>query len=634
MDEPSDIGLLRRFVEEHSEAAFAALVQRDIDLVYSVALRQTRNPHAAEDVTQAVFVVLARKAASLLRLGTLTGWLYQAARLTSSNYLRTEARRARREQEACMQLLMNESTQTIEEAWEQSAPLLEDAMGKLSAKDRNAILLRYFQNKSLSEVGLALGIKEDAARMRVNRALEKLRRFFTSRGVKLSAGAIAGALATKSVQGAPAGLATSVATGAAQGTVLGASVTLLAKQTLHLLAWTRYRMLVGLSASATLILAIVTTVCLSRSNAGPQPAINTGANPLSRVAPFTGSASEGFDHLGISGAQQRISIFGKTATVSNRTAGGALKVERSSSLNGVLVTPRSGPFMLGQLGISEWVFKAPVTRFGAYFQNNSRFDDAIVDFYDVNNSLMGSMTASVPKSLRAWTWNGWQSELPISRVVVTGNDAGFLHGFIWFDDVQLTAAPPMPCTIICPANIEVCNDPGQCGAVVRFAEPMATNCAGLAIACVPPSGSFFPVGTNSVACMATDAAGHVANSCSFQIVVTDCEAPVIDSVDASPKALWPPDHRMQDVTVIVSAVDNCRLANSKIISVTSESTVEPDKGQTVPDWQITGDLTLRLRAERSGAGAGRVYNITVECTDVSGNASRAVVQVAVPHDQR
>src|SRR5690349_11661096 len=107
MDEPDDIELLRRFVEDQSESAFAALVLRQIDLVYSAALRQTRNPHSAEEVTQAVFVILARKAKNLLRLGTLTGWLYHAARLTAANYMRSESRRARRETEAYMQSQIN-----------------------------------------------------------------------------------------------------------------------------------------------------------------------------------------------------------------------------------------------------------------------------------------------------------------------------------------------------------------------------------------------------------------------------------------------------------------------------------------------------------------------------------------------
>jgi len=83
----------------------------------------------------------------------------------------------------------------------------------------------------------------------------------------------------------------------------------------------------------------------------------------------------------------------------------------------------------------------PCIKFGAWFGNNSRFDDATVDFYDPSDTLIGSVTATVPKSLRGWTWNGWQSDVPIHRLVVTGNDAGFLHGFIWFDDMQASPAP-------------------------------------------------------------------------------------------------------------------------------------------------------------------------------------------------
>src|SRR5438045_3097408 len=158
MNELDDIELLRRFVEQNSEADFAVLVRRQIDLVYSAALRQTRNPDAAEEVTQAVFVVLARKAGSLLGLGTLTGWLYQATRLTAANYLRADLRRARRDQEAYMQSLINQPAESTENAWTQTAPLLESAMGELSASDRDAVLLRFFQNKSLCDVGRELGI--------------------------------------------------------------------------------------------------------------------------------------------------------------------------------------------------------------------------------------------------------------------------------------------------------------------------------------------------------------------------------------------------------------------------------------------------------------------------------------------
>jgi hypothetical protein len=291
--------------------------------------------------------------------------------------------------------------------------------------------------------------------------------------------------------------------------------------------------------------------------------------------------------------------------------------------------------MLGQLGISEWEFTPPLVRFGCYFQNNSRFDDATVDFYDVSDTLIGSETAKVPKTFRGWTWNGWQSAVPIHRLVITGNDAAFLHGFIWFDDVQVTTAPPLPCVINCPANFAVCSDPGQCGAVVRYPDPTTTNCAGFAISCVPASGSFFAVGANPVLCAAMDTAGHVTNACSFEVTVHDCEPPVIHSIAASPELLWPPNHQMEEVTMHVAAEDNCHLAASRIISVTSsDANPAQRKSGRAPDWQITGDLTVSLRAERSGAGTGRVYIITVECTDDSGNPSTAAVSVTVPHDLR
>jgi RNA polymerase sigma factor (sigma-70 family) len=442
MDEADDMQLLRRFLEDHSEAAFASLVQHQIDLVYSAALRRTRNPQAAEDVTQAVFVVLARKAGGLLGLKTLTGWLYQAARLTASNYLRTEARRARREQEAYMQSVINQPEPGLEEAWAQCEPLLENVMSDLGARDRNAILLRYFQNKSLRDVGAVLGVNPEAARMRVNRALEKLRRMFGRRGVKISAVTIAGALSARGTQAAPAKLAASVTAGAAPGAVLGGPVAELVAGTLKLLLWTRYKMVCGLSASAIVAAGLAAAVFVLQSRAGSQVdtrlASSTGG--VANIGPFAGTASEGFDHLGLTGAQQMVRVLGGSATVSNLTQGGALKIERYSSLDGVAVTARSAALMLGQLGISEWVFNPPLIKFGGYFANESRFDDATVDFYDMNEALIGTVTASVPKNLRGWTWNGWRSSVPIRRLVITGKDTGFLHGFIWFDDMQASPA--------------------------------------------------------------------------------------------------------------------------------------------------------------------------------------------------
>lgn len=170
MQELDDIGLLRRYVDDNSEEAFAGLVTRHINKVYSVALRHTRNPHQAEEITQAVFVILSKKVHSLGSSVILSGWLYETARLTSVTFLRSEIRRACRQQEAYMQDALNEPV--MDETWRQIGPLLDEAIAKLNETDRHAVVLRFFDGKSMSEVGAALGATEDAAKKRVSRALE------------------------------------------------------------------------------------------------------------------------------------------------------------------------------------------------------------------------------------------------------------------------------------------------------------------------------------------------------------------------------------------------------------------------------------------------------------------------------
>jgi RNA polymerase sigma factor (sigma-70 family) len=258
MPEMDDITLLREYAETGSEAAFAALVERYVNLVYSTALRSVGNPHAAEEITQAVFIILARKAQGLSQRTVLSGWLYQTTRLTAANFLRTEIRRQHREQEAYMQSLLNEPGP---EVWPQIAPLLDAAMERLGEKDRNAIVLRFFENKSLGEVGLALGASEDAAKMRVNRALEKLRKFFMKRGVTLSGTAIAGAVSANSVQAAPVGLAKTISVVAmTKGAAAGGSTLTLIKGALKIMAWTKAK--TAVVAGVGVLLAAVTTTTL------------------------------------------------------------------------------------------------------------------------------------------------------------------------------------------------------------------------------------------------------------------------------------------------------------------------------------------------------------------------------------
>ena len=248
MSDAPDAKLLEQFARNQSEAAFAELVERHIGLVYSTALRKTDNPQNAEDITQAVFIILARKASSLSPKTVLPGWLYHTARLTSANLLRAELRRIRREQETFMQSTINESAPDA--LWRELSPLLEDAMAGLGARDRDAIVLRYFQNRSLAEVGAALGASENAAKMRVSRALEKLRKFLSKRGIVSTTAIIAGVISSKSVQAAPAGLAQTIsAVGLAKGAAASASTLTLVKGSLKLMAWSKAKTVVMTSAA-------------------------------------------------------------------------------------------------------------------------------------------------------------------------------------------------------------------------------------------------------------------------------------------------------------------------------------------------------------------------------------------------
>ena len=235
MMEPTDNDLLEQLQQSESDEAFARIVERHINLVHSVALRHTANRHHAEEITQAVFIVLARRAGSLGRQTVLSGWLYHAARLTAANFLRSEIRRAMREQEAFMQ--SSAEATSSHPNWIEFAPLLDTGMARLRPADRDALVLRYFQNKSLREVGQALGVEERAAQKRVDRALEKLRKFFGRRGVVTSAAIIAGEISTNSVQAVPVELTTKIAAAALKGSAATASTMTLVKGTLQIMTW-------------------------------------------------------------------------------------------------------------------------------------------------------------------------------------------------------------------------------------------------------------------------------------------------------------------------------------------------------------------------------------------------------------
>jgi RNA polymerase sigma factor (sigma-70 family) len=215
----NDSELLRQFADEDSQEAFAELVQRTVNFVYAAALRQTGgDAHLAQDVTQGVYRALACQASTLKRHAVLTGWLYTTTRFLATKAVRTQRRWQRREQEAhTMNAILRES----EPGWEQLRPLIDEAMHELGENDRTAILLRYFDGHSFTDVGASLGLAESAARMRVERALEKLRERLEKRGITSTAAAIGAVLAHQPAISAPAGLAAAAARAALAGAAVG-----------------------------------------------------------------------------------------------------------------------------------------------------------------------------------------------------------------------------------------------------------------------------------------------------------------------------------------------------------------------------------------------------------------------------
>src|SRR5215218_5779890 len=219
-----DLQLLRDYAERRSEPAFTELVNRHIHFVHSTALRLVHDAPLAEDVTQMVFIRLARKAGSMSRGIVLTGWLYRTTQFVAQTALRSDWRRRKRES-AAMEL--SELDRTSESVWKEVAPFLEEAMSHLRQTDQDAVLLRFFAGKSLREVGDTLGISDDSAQKRVNRAVERLRHYFTRRGIAVSATVLGATLATHSVQAAPGPLVSTLAASAvsASGAGLGFTTT-------------------------------------------------------------------------------------------------------------------------------------------------------------------------------------------------------------------------------------------------------------------------------------------------------------------------------------------------------------------------------------------------------------------------
>jgi hypothetical protein len=161
---------------------------------------------------------------------------------------------------------------------------------------------------------------------------------------------------------------------------------------------------------------------------------------ITPIGSFVGDASDNFDQHTTIMTEQSLPVFDSMGTLENLSAGGAIKVEFSSQFLGHQVVSITG-MMAGQLGVAQWVFNTPAVRFGGMWENNSGTDDATVEFYDVNDNLIDTVIADVPFGV-GWTWNGWESDVPFTRIVVTGN--GVVNGFLWYENMQVTFVPAPP----------------------------------------------------------------------------------------------------------------------------------------------------------------------------------------------
>ncbi len=382
-----DAELLRRFVHEHDEAAFAELVRRHVDLVYSAALRQARgNAHRAEEATQKVFIDLARKAPSLLGRRVLGGWLFLSAGYAAANLARGEARRQAREQEAHAMKELSE-TSTHDEAWSRVRPEIDAALRDLSERDREAVLLRFFENRSFPEIGAQLALSENTARMRVERALGKLHALLARRGITSSAAALAAALAGNAVGAAPAGLAAAATTSALASAAVGGGFAIL-----PILAMSKLNVTI---VSALLVAAGAVIFFQHRTNAELRAALQQSGQAYARLSVARAAPTDA-------------KLAGDSSALSDAERAELVQLREEKKKSGYrLVKDPNGPMMLqtSLVPVSNAGAGTPLAAFNtlAWAMGQADVDTAagVIHFDERGKEKLAALWERLPESTRA-----------------------------------------------------------------------------------------------------------------------------------------------------------------------------------------------------------------------------------------
>lgn len=312
-----DFVLLRRYADGRDESAFAELMRRHVDVVYSASLRRVGDRSLAEDVTQATFIILARKAHSIRQRGgePLSAWLLQSVRYAAANAIKMEARRRKHEQAAAMKPIERrpgacspDPTEVI--VWQEVAQQLDDAVLALSASQRRAVLLRYFENQPIGEMAANLQLSEGAVKQLLSRAINKLRQILSKRGTTMAAidsAVFVRLLQSHAVTSAPASVkaACAAAGSAASGAIGTGTGTSIAKGAIKMMAWTKAQIAAGVVVVAAIggtggTLAIRSALAQDRANAKLTDAAEdkpTSATKLDKAACTSKPACAGRGHI-------------------------------------------------------------------------------------------------------------------------------------------------------------------------------------------------------------------------------------------------------------------------------------------------------------------------------------------------